>query len=129
MRGFSLPEVSADGDMSRLVLSPPDAVLRGCPLPSRASRTLKGMGHTVNELRSMTDERLIEAHDRRATHAEGGVDYYLNEIARRDFSALAESVAASTKVIAASGTRMERLTWIIALLTLANVVLVAIAAT
>jgi len=42
------------------------------------------MTRTIRELRHASDEELIEEHDELATHTIPGVDYYLNELARRD---------------------------------------------
>jgi len=42
------------------------------------------MSRTVKQLRALTDEQLIAAHDEAALHVTEGVDYYLQELARRE---------------------------------------------
>ena len=42
------------------------------------------MAHPVAELRALSDEDLITLHDQHAIHTMVGVDYYLDELKRRD---------------------------------------------
>lgn len=64
----------------------------------------------INRLRESTDQQLIEAHDTLATTTIVGVDYYLDELRRRDVEramrsshrlAVASFVLAATNLIAA----------------------------
>jgi hypothetical protein len=63
-------------------------------------------------LRAMSDEQLIQEHDEMARITSPSVDYYLAELRHRDLDR-------QTHV-------MKRLTWWIALFTLANVVLTGV---
>jgi hypothetical protein len=54
------------------------------------------MSFTVEELRSLPVDKLIELHDSVATHTSVGVSYYLEEIARRDSQTVLAAVAANT---------------------------------
>jgi len=96
------------------------------------------MSYSVDQLRSLPIEHLIAEHDRLAINTSPGVDYYLNEISRRDSVAFAEEVAANTEKVAeevvalarlteASGRRMLLLTYVIAVLTAANLAGVVLA--
>jgi len=42
------------------------------------------MSEILKELRSLSDEKIIEAHDKLAQHTQVGVNHYLSEIARRE---------------------------------------------
>jgi len=42
------------------------------------------MSHTLAQLRSLSEADLISEHDRLAHTTHNGVNYYLNELARRD---------------------------------------------
>jgi hypothetical protein len=61
------------------------------------------MSRSIAELRATSDEKLIEEHDSKAPNTVVGVDYYLQELRRRD--------------AARQGDRMERLTIAIAAMT------------
>jgi len=62
------------------------------------------MTRSVRELRKASEEKLIQEHDELAEHTLPGVDYYLNELARRRSDR--------------QQTTMIRLTWAIAAMTL-----------
>lgn len=79
------------------------------------------MTYKLQDLRAASDEELIALHDALAEHTVPGAKYYLDELARRDQERANATMLRLTE-------RMTRLTWIIAILTLANVILVAIAA-
>jgi hypothetical protein len=49
-----------------------------------ASPYPSGMSRTVKQLRALTDDEVIAAHDQIATHVTEGVDYYLQELTRRE---------------------------------------------
>jgi hypothetical protein len=96
------------------------------------------MSYRVDELRELSTDELIAAHDRAATNVSWGVRDYLDELARRDALAVSEAVKDNTDRVAAelkvlyeltqaAGARMERLTRLIAVLT-ALAVLAAVAA-
>jgi len=70
--------------------------------------------YSVAQLRSVPTEQLIREHDEKAKNTEVGVNYYLEELRRRD-QAVTER-------------RMLTLTRVILGLTIANTVFVAIAA-
>lgn len=42
------------------------------------------MSFSIDELRSRSDDEIIDLHDRQAIHTQVGVDYYLDELRRRD---------------------------------------------
>lgn len=42
------------------------------------------MSETIKDLRALTIEQLIEAHDQVALHTTVGVTYYLDELSRRE---------------------------------------------
>lgn len=65
---------------------------------------------TIRELRLLDDETLIAQHDELLEQGSVvvGVEYYLDEIRRRD--------------VERQGKRMERLTWVILALTIVNLV-------
>jgi hypothetical protein len=65
---------------------------------------------TISELRSVSDEKLVEQHDALAANTGVGISYYLEELARRRADKQARL--------------MIRLTWIIVILTAINVVVV-----
>lgn len=65
------------------------------------------MSHRIADLRAASDEELIAAHDELAAHTVPGVNYYLEELARRE--------------VGRRERRMERLTVVILVLTVANV--------
>lgn len=57
------------------------------------------MSHKYEDLRSATDADLIAAHDERAEHTGVGVNYYLEELHRRD---LMRATKASQRLAAGS---------------------------
>lgn len=76
------------------------------------------MSHTIQDLRSLTDDDLIRLHDRLAKNTVVGIAYYLDELERRTFERQGARMIALTQQI-------EALTRTIRLLTFGNVVLVA----
>ncbi len=46
--------------------------------------TVSRMSHTIERLRAASDDDLIREHDKVATHMQAGVDYFLDELRRRD---------------------------------------------
>jgi hypothetical protein len=96
------------------------------------------MSYSVAELRARSVGDLVAEHDQQAVHTVPGVDYFLDELARRDAVALSEAIKDNTDRVAAevqrlfelteaAGRRMERLTQLIAVLTTASVVAAVIA--
>ena len=67
---------------------------------------------TIAELRSRSDEELIEQHDVLAKGTGVGTGYYLDELRRREADR--------------QGERMLRLTWIVTALTVVNVAAVIV---
>jgi hypothetical protein len=67
---------------------------------------------TIAELRELSDEQLIEEHDLAATNTIVGISYYLDEIERRQ--------------VDRQQRQMLRLTWVVTLLTVVNVVAVVV---
>lgn len=49
------------------------------------------MSHSIHNLRAMTDLQLIQYHDEIAVHTSVGVDYYLEELHRRETRAAMRS--------------------------------------
>ena len=77
------------------------------------------MSYSLHDLRSIPEERLITEHDQIAQHTSVGVQYYLDELARRDATKLAEKTEGATE-------EMRKLTRVITVLTVVNVVLVLV---
>ncbi|HVM29560.1 MAG TPA: hypothetical protein VM305_02140 [Candidatus Limnocylindrales bacterium] len=75
------------------------------------------MSETITELRMLTDEELVQRHDRLATHTVVGTSHYLEELRRRDAARNEHRMIALTE-------HVRLLTLVITGLTLANVVLV-----
>lgn len=72
------------------------------------------MTMTYKALREASDEELIEAHDQRTRYTEAGIDYYLNELSRRETERLDNSVRRLTIVniaLVVVGTAAVRLTF------------------
>jgi hypothetical protein len=69
------------------------------------------MSYKYAELRRITLDKLIQEHDEAAGHANVGINYYLDEIARRDAERQTRT--------------MLTLTWVIAFLTVINVAALA----
>jgi len=55
------------------------------------------MAPKLNALRSMTDEQVVEAHDGVAPNTSVGVDYYLDELTRREFLRASEAALAEAR--------------------------------
>ena len=77
------------------------------------------MAETIDELRELSDEEVVQRHDANAGPTVVGTQHYLNELARRDTVRQGERMEALTKSI-------NRLTWVIMVATLIGVVLTAI---
>jgi hypothetical protein len=77
------------------------------------------MSYPLQELRAASDAELIERHDRLAQNTSVGVNYYLEELARRESYRQGERVRELTQTVV-------NLTWIIAALTAVNVAAVLI---
>jgi hypothetical protein len=67
--------------------------------PWGVAHTLRGMAFTVKELREAQDDVLIALHDRLAVNTVPGVNYYLDELKRRD---QARAIQASHRLAVAS---------------------------
>jgi hypothetical protein len=70
---------------------------------------------TVTQLRKLSDDELVGLHDNMADHTTVGTKHYLDELARREAARQTESIVGLTQT-------MARLTWLIAGLTLVNLV-------
>ena len=57
------------------------------------------MSELLKDLRALSDEQIIERHDRLAERTEADVNYYLREIARRDQDRQTNKMVKSTKRI------------------------------
>jgi hypothetical protein len=76
------------------------------------------MAEKVAELRRLSNQELIDRHDQMVTHMAGGINYYLDELARREARQKTDQMLLLTRVMAA-------LTVAITLMTLVNVIIVA----
>ena len=76
---------------------------------------------SLKNLRALPTDQLIEQHDRAATHTSVGVNYYLQELERRDQQAATKEMVRLTRFVAI-------LTGVITALTAINVVAVFAAA-
>ena len=77
------------------------------------------MSQSIELLRKFTDEEIIALHDSAAIHTQVGVQFYLDEINRREQNKQTDLVVKYTK-------QMLWLTVFVALLTVINVVAVII---
>lgn len=75
------------------------------------------MAYTLKELREVSDEQLIVEHDLKAQSTDPGINYYLDELKRREQNRQTETIIKYTH-------RMLLLTVFIALLTIVNVMAV-----
>ena len=74
------------------------------------------MAETIEELRNLPDEEVIQRHDSAAVHTVVGTQHYLDELARRDAVRQGERMERLTASI-------NRLTWAITGATIIGVVL------
>ena len=72
---------------------------------------------SLKELRAMSDDQIIEAHDRLAQNTIVGTQHFLDEVARREQSRQTEAMLAYTRWI----------TWMTGAVTLATIVNLVIA--
>ena len=70
------------------------------------------MTFSLKELRSLPDEELIKIHDHLAQSTVAGVNYYLQELARRDQNVQTEAMLKLTRWI----------TWMTGIVTLATII-------
>lgn len=77
------------------------------------------MSYSLNDLRTIPDDELIKQHDAMAQHTSVGVQYFLDELARRDAVKLAQETQAATN-------EMRMLTRVITGLTALNVIVVVV---
>lgn len=88
---------------------------------SQEPRSSLAMSYSLQELRTVATDELVAEHDRHAKNTVIGVDYFLNELARRDVKAQGDRMEVMTRTI-------RNLTWAIAALTVVNVAVVIVAA-
>lgn len=77
------------------------------------------MSQSIEQLRKLTDDEVIALHDRAANNTDVGVQFFLDEINRREQNKQTELMVKFTKQIL-------RLTIIITILTVINVVAVIV---
>ena len=75
---------------------------------------MPGMALTLSDLRSLTDDELVERHDIQAKSTVVGIQYYLDELSRRHQEQQTKSMLRFTKWITV-------MTVVITVATLANV--------
>lgn len=75
------------------------------------------MAYTLRELRGLTDEQLVEEHDNLAGLTRVGINYFLDELRRREQEK-------QTRLMLSYTHRMLWLTVFIAILTITNVIAV-----
>jgi hypothetical protein len=71
------------------------------------------------KLRGLSTEQLVELYDQRAQHADVGVAFVREEIARREAEKQTAAIAEMTAT-------MRNLTWVITALTAVNVIVAAV---
>ncbi len=106
---------------------PPPPIFDHMPTPEKIiAATEPQRAKSLEGFRAMSDEDLVRRHDWLAVgdgtgnaSTSVGINYYLNEIARRDAVRINEQMLQFTKEV-------RYLTWIIAVLTLAVTVLTAL---
>jgi len=77
------------------------------------------MANTLKELREMSDEQLIIEHDNLANRTQVGLNYYLDELNRREQNKQTEAMLSYTR-------RMFWFTVTVAILTVINVIAVLV---
>jgi hypothetical protein len=77
------------------------------------------MAYTLKELRAMGDEQLIAEHDNLAQSTTLGINYFLDELKRREQNRQTDTMLLYTR-------RMLWLTVFVAVLTVANVIAVVV---
>jgi hypothetical protein len=83
------------------------------------------MSYSLKELRELPTDELIRQHDHAAETASVGVNYFLEEIARRHSAEQTERIIALTEQMAASTRTVEKLTRVIVGLTVVVALLTA----
>ena len=84
------------------------------------------MSYLLKELRAAESEELVARHDDLAENTSVGVNYYLDELARRDAHAQGERMVKLNERMVALNAEMVRLTRTIAVLTVAVAVLTVV---
>ena len=84
------------------------------------------MAHTLAELRALSDAEVVRLYDAAADNTGVGLNFYRDELVRRDFERQGDRTEAMTRRIESMTAKMLWLTVAILLLTIFNVVLVAI---
>lgn len=87
------------------------------------------MSYPLRDLRALQTEQLIAEHDRHAQNTVVGVQYYLDELARRDMAAAMDEATATNKLAAEAArqaaldsSQVRKLTVVITVLTAVNAV-------
>lgn len=79
------------------------------------------MSFSWKDLKALSDEQLVEAHDNDAPHTVVGVRYYLEELRHRDQRRIAESQQRIAEEVLRLTERITFLTKVIVTLTVVNV--------
>lgn len=79
------------------------------------------MSFPWQQLKTLSDEELVECHDREARSTGVGINFYLAELRHRDLKRLAESQQRTAESMERMTKWITRLTIIIAVLTVANI--------
>ena len=74
---------------------------------------------TIATLRTMSDEQLIQEHDKIAIHVVPGISYYLDELSRRKFERQNDAMLSYTKSI-------KFMTCVVTIATLINLIIALI---
>jgi len=77
------------------------------------------MSHTIKELQEMSDEQIVTEHDRLAQETSIGIKYFLHEVERRAQNRQTEAMLLYAR-------RMSKLTVLITILTVVNVIAVLV---
>ncbi len=89
------------------------------------------MSLALKELRAKSDEEIIALHDNLAQSTSEGVNFYLNELTRRDQSRQTEAMLSYTKELLLYTKEMSsytrRITWMTGIVTLATIINLVIA--
>lgn len=81
------------------------------------------MALTLRNLKALTDEELIERHDKKAENTGIGLDYYLGELRYREQSRIAQAIKDMTGHIRVLTIGILVLTFFILVLTVVNIVI------
>lgn len=70
------------------------------------------IAYSIEQLRKMSDQELIREHDRIANQTEVGLQYFLDELRRRENERTNEQMRVLSEAVSKMTWRIELLTWV-----------------